>query len=231
MTAASLLPLANHLWQSTLCAGAAWVLTLALRRNRAAVRYAVWMAASLKLLIPFALLVSVGSHLGWRPAIVQAQTVHVITAVSQPFAPEAEARDAAVRPRRTSYVPTIAVGIWLCGIAMGLVFWARLVWQMRAITRAATPLDLNLPIPARSTAAPLEPGVYGILRPVLLLPRGIGARLQPAQLEAVLVHELCHARRKDNLTGALHMLVEVIFWFHRWCGGCDAIGGGTRAGL
>jgi RND family efflux transporter MFP subunit len=30
----------------------------------------------------------------------------------------------------------------------------------------------------------------------------------------VLAHELAHIRRRDNLTAALHMLVEAIFWFH-----------------
>ena len=42
--------LANHLWQSTLFAGAMWVLAVALRKNSAAVRYGVWMAASVKFL-------------------------------------------------------------------------------------------------------------------------------------------------------------------------------------
>jgi hypothetical protein len=36
----------------------------------------------------------------------------------------------------------------------------------------------------------------------------------PAQLETVVVHEVCHVRRQDNLTAAIHMLVEAVFWFH-----------------
>ena len=39
--------LTNHLWQSTLVAGLAWLVTLALRRDHARVRYGVWLAASL----------------------------------------------------------------------------------------------------------------------------------------------------------------------------------------
>jgi hypothetical protein len=42
MTAA----ITNHLWQSTVFAGLAWVLTLALKGNRAQVRYGVWLVAS-----------------------------------------------------------------------------------------------------------------------------------------------------------------------------------------
>jgi hypothetical protein len=55
MTFADLSPLANHLWQSTLCVGVAWLLTLALRKNRAAVRFWIWFAASAKFLLPFSL--------------------------------------------------------------------------------------------------------------------------------------------------------------------------------
>jgi hypothetical protein len=51
MTLADLSPLANHLWQSTLCAAAAWLLALTLRKNRAAVRYWLWLAASVKFLV------------------------------------------------------------------------------------------------------------------------------------------------------------------------------------
>jgi hypothetical protein len=33
-------------------------------------------------------------------------------------------------------------------------------------------------------------------------------------MDAVLAHELCHMRRRDNLTAAIHMLVEAVFWFY-----------------
>jgi hypothetical protein len=62
--------LASHLWQSTIFAGAAALLTLAFRVNRAQVRYWLWIGASLKFLIPFALLTSVGSYIQtWAPPI------------------------------------------------------------------------------------------------------------------------------------------------------------------
>src|SRR5258708_37995957 len=56
----------NHLWQSTWFSGVAGLLTLALRKNRAQTRYWVWLAASVKFLVPFSLLVSIGSHVEWR---------------------------------------------------------------------------------------------------------------------------------------------------------------------
>jgi uncharacterized protein (TIGR03435 family) len=75
-------------------------------------------------------------------------------------------------------------------------------------------LEIPVPVQVRSSPGLLEPGVVGFLRPVLLLPEGIAECLTPRQLEAVLVHELCHVRRRDNLTSAIHMIVETIFWFH-----------------
>ena len=54
----------NHLWQSTVFALSAWLMTLQLRRNRAHVRYGLlWLAASVKFLIPFSLLIDLGGLL------------------------------------------------------------------------------------------------------------------------------------------------------------------------
>ena len=59
MIPANLTSVANHLWRSTLFAATAGLLSLALRKQRAQVRYGLWLAASVKFLIPFALLVSI----------------------------------------------------------------------------------------------------------------------------------------------------------------------------
>ena len=60
----------------------------------------------------------------------------------------------------------------------------------------------------------MEPGVFGLFRPVLLLPEGITDNLTPKQFEAILAHELRHVRCFDNLTAAVHMSVEASFWFY-----------------
>ena len=73
---------------------------------------------------------------------------------------------------------------------------------------------LRSTIEMKSLPASLEPGIFGLFRPVLLWPHAITARLDDAHLEAVLAHEVCHVQRRDNLTAGLHMLVEAIFWFH-----------------
>ena len=82
----------NHLWQSTLFAVVAGLLTLMLRKNQARARYALWLAASLKFLVPFSLLVGIGTHvigsdLGWSRAAGQskAEFYFAMDEFSQPF--------------------------------------------------------------------------------------------------------------------------------------------------
>src|SRR5271154_1555793 len=83
------LALANHLWQSTLVAGVVALLTLTLRRNRARTRYALWLVASMKFLVPFSLLMVLGGQLALRHSIPQPQAVTesfvTIEQFSQPF--------------------------------------------------------------------------------------------------------------------------------------------------
>lgn len=215
MTYADLSPLANHLWQSTVFAGAMWVLTLALRQNRAAVRYWLWLAASLKFLIPFSVLVETGSHLWRRTAaeIDPSQWAFAAKQISQPFAASTMASQV-LAPPMINPVPDILFGIWLCGVVIGSLYWFQSSRKLRAVSQTATPLDLGLPIAAVFCSARVEPGVFGIRKPILLLPVGITERLTPAQLAAIVRHEMCHVRRRDNLTASLHMLVEILFWFY-----------------
>ncbi|HTX37345.1 MAG TPA: M56 family metallopeptidase [Bryobacteraceae bacterium] len=211
-----LAPFANHLWQSTLFAGAAGLLALALRKNRARVRHGVWLAASCKFLVPLSLLMALGGHLPRRaaPAAAPSNWPVAVDALSRPFtALPVSAPWPAAPPAHSSLAP-LAMGIWACGFLGIAGAWSVRWRRIRAAVRAGSPLRLELPIPAKSSPALLEPGVFGIFRPVLLLPQGIFDRLTPAQLNAVIAHELCHVRHRDNLMAALHMFVETIFWFH-----------------
>ena len=213
---ANLSSVANHLWQSTLFAAATWLLTLVLRKNRAAVRYGLWLAASLKFLVPFSLLVGAASQFAWRtsPAIAPAAFSRAAEQISQPFTLQTGIVSAAPAAPSWNPVPVILFSIWLCGFAISAAFWFRWWRRFRAAIRAATPIDLDLPVLVMTSPGSLEPGVFGIRKPVLLLPEGISCRLTPEQLQSILAHELCHVRRRDNLTAAIHMLVESIFWFH-----------------
>src|SRR5207244_6211988 len=118
---------ADHLWQSTLVAALAALLALTLRRNRPQVRYAIWLAASLKFLGPFAAFVFVVNLSGWHPAAasVRSDMTLVIDAINQPFStmvtvPASRTRTALTREQITSIV---LLGLWLCGFAAVVTAW------------------------------------------------------------------------------------------------------------
>jgi bla regulator protein blaR1 len=225
---------ANHLWQSTLFAVAAGAATLAFRRNQPRVRFGLWQAASIKFLVPFSLLIGLGNRLaGMRPvAATQVRVSIAVQQLSQPFAASGTAMVARnVRPEFPAWVlPVVLAAVWFCGFLAVLMLWSvrwlRIAVAMRraavledgrevvALGRLQQLAGVRGAIPIRVSQESMEPGIFGIVRPVLIWPQGISEHLEDAHLEAILAHEVGHVRRRDNLFAALHMLVEAVFWFH-----------------
>ena len=56
--------------------------------------------------------------------------------------------------------------------------------------------------------------VVGVFRPVILFPLGLLAALAPDEVEAILLHELHHVRRRDALWHAVQLLVVSLFFYH-----------------
>ena len=201
----------NHLWQSTLIAAAIAALAAALRADGAHARYWLWWAASVKFLVPFSLLTALGRALQefGAPRIELADWPTALGVLAEPM-PES------ARP----LPPALALlGVWAVGFAAVVSRWLARALTVRALLRASVPYAGALPraaagLEARTSHALLEPALVGILRPVLLLPHGIAEQLTRSQLDAVVEHELSHWRRRDNLTAAVHMVVEAVFWFH-----------------
>jgi len=232
--------LGNHLWQSTLFAVGAALLTLILRKDQARVRYWIWLATSVKFLIPFSLLVSVGSRVGWPHGSTEAGAglYFVMQAMNQPFTAAnvpsvSHANPVMFLPNRLQLFPALLLGLWglwLAGlVVIPCLWWVR--WRrVRVAMRQAVPLregrevealrrlerthGIRTPIEVILSRASLEPGIFGIMRPALIWPEGISDHLEDAHLEAILAHEVWHVRRRDNLAAAIHMVVEALFWFH-----------------
>ncbi|MES2293908.1 MAG: M56 family metallopeptidase [Pseudomonadota bacterium] len=234
--------LLNHLWQSSLFVGGAGLMALALHRNGAGVRFWLWFAASIKFLIPFAALTALGAYFltPMLPA-VSAPSVMRVEPFAKPFSAPAIvpvtarlAAEPSVRPvpaalpvqstppvRSAQPTPTTIhldlgsalLALWLAGFLMLVFRWLVRWSRVRVLLREAIELQIDAPIAVKFSASRLEPGLVGILSPVILLPQGIEQQLSPAELKAVLAHELCHWRRRDNLLAAVHMLVEALFWF------------------
>ena len=219
----------------------AGLLTLILRKNHARARYGLWLAASVKLLIPFSLLIGIGSHLARPHAVAQTEPGFLFTMqeVSQPFTKAATqageksrrpAQDAGLRYRLAHLLPAILVAMWFCGFVAVLFVWYARWRRISSALREAAPLregrevealrrlerrgGIRKPIELLLSPASLEPGIFGIVKPVLVWPKGFSEHLQDAHLETILAHEVWHVLRRDNLAAAIHMVVEALFWFH-----------------
>ncbi|AKQ65746.1 Regulatory sensor-transducer, BlaR1/MecR1 family [Myxococcus hansupus] len=86
-------------------------------------------------------------------------------------------------------------------------------WR-EALTRALSRVRLSRPVRMLASTRVDVPMVMGLWRPLILVPAGAIAGLSPAQLEAVLAHELAHIRRHDYLVNLLQSLVETLLFYH-----------------
>jgi beta-lactamase regulating signal transducer with metallopeptidase domain len=59
-----------------------------------------------------------------------------------------------------------------------------------------------------------EPLTLGFWKPVILFPAGMLLSLSPAQVEALLLHELAHIRRYDYLINLFQLAFETCFFYH-----------------
>lgn len=235
----------SHLWQSTLCAGVAALLVLAFKRAPARTRYNLWLAASIKFLIPLGILTEAGRYAATSfstitPGAPASGALRWLSVAADPAA-----SGLTFGLERTVLLALLAV--WAAG-AVALTVWRWREWAaLSRIIRRATPLeqgreaDALLHAPrssahARSIAllrspALMEPGVVGPFRPRLLWPEGLSERLSDAELHAIVAHEAAHVDRRDNLTSLLHTMVETIFWFNPvvWWVGAQLVSERERA--
>lgn len=129
-----------------------------------------------------------------------------------------------------SAVAQVLCVLWLLGVAVLAVRFARAQVQTKRAVRAAVPVapgSLPLDLHALRARAGVvrrvrwlvsphvaTPAAGGILRPYVLLPVGFADRLPPRQLAFVLLHELAHVRRCDVAIALLQRVVQIVWFFH-----------------
>lgn len=117
--------------------------------------------------------------------------------------------------------------MWASGAAiMAARLLVRLPWEWTsrrtADGRNATAFRRRLfadGVPVVLSAAGQGPSVEGVLRPRITLPPDIDGLLTERELDAVLIHEVTHARRRDNLVALIHEIALCGLWFHLWLAG------------
>ena len=223
--------LVNHLWQSTLFALALLPAMALLRRAPARTRYTLSLVASAKFLVPAALLVVVLARLAPDLEGRLSGTALLPLALDSllDLFGVAPAGGSSGGPARPSLYGLLTV-LWLLG-AVG--FAGRWVARQRAfarqvagarhlvqgpeaelLERVGRRLGLRRRVGLALLPGSQEAGVFGVFRPVLVLPEQMPRHLTEAELEAIFLHELVHVRRRDNLVANLHMALCCLFWFH-----------------
>ena len=227
--------LVDFVWEGTLIALAAALLLWALRRRAPRVRYAVACAAlAVMLAAPVAAVLSVSgtpadpviaaSYDVAAPPLRTATALDRVVHVTGANAANSGAWQSAPR------VLTMVVLLWLAGVIVLLgrlsVGWIRIRrlhgdslrmapsrWTGVGTTLAAR-LHLSAAIRFIDAVSVDTPVVIGWLRPVVLLPVAALASLTPAQVEAILAHELAHVRRHDFVVNMLQAVAETLLFYH-----------------
>lgn len=126
--------------------------------------------------------------------------------------------------------PAWIVAAWAAGVlvlslrmACGLLWVGRLCrdagddtdgrWQARVDALAAR-LGIGRRVALRLVRREGSPLTAGWLRPVVLLPLAVAARMPVESVEALLAHELAHVRRHDYLVNVLQGAVEALLFYH-----------------
>lgn len=148
-----------------------------------------------------------------------------------PALPIAEGQLTVLTRLRDSLAPyaTLLLVAWCAGVALiaqfYLVRWCRfrvLLPGMHAgAPRRILRIERQTPGAPRTTNVEVVesslvemPATIGLLNPTLLLPIGAMQQLSPEHAEAIAIHELIHARRRDLLLGSYQGLLELLLFYH-----------------
>lgn len=86
-------------------------------------------------------------------------------------------------------------------------------WQSRA-RQFANRLRLRRMVPVLASVRVATPTLVGWVKPAVVLPLAVLARMPPAQIDLVLAHELAHLKRLDHLANLFQVVLETLFFYH-----------------
>ena len=216
----------QHLIESSVFACAIAIIALFMRNASAAARYVLWFCAVAKFALPLVLLARLG---------VIFQSLFPVKFFA--LASSANLSGTHYLPPNASNVSSgdglphwllllIAVA-WLSGSTIIFALWIRQSIRFRQPLEIPAEAECGVLDPLRqrlgiqrviglrySPSNRNEVGLWGFFHPTVRIPKGLSTQLTPAEFEAVLLHELAHVRRQDNLCAAFAHCIVCAFWFY-----------------
>ena len=120
--------------------------------------------------------------------------------------------------------------LWIAGAALligRILIGHGILWRLRrqaqvqrdgplfdALRQARQAFDCYPRVEVATSSSIGSPMVLGILRPIIVFPADLVDKLRADELSLILMHELAHVRRWDNLVLLLHRLVAAVLFFH-----------------
>ena len=184
-----------HLFYASVVWLAAWLLT-SMQRGSATTKYWIWVATSVNFLVPLSVI----------PDRFWPSRVSWFTPQLGPIARYTIALSATAT--------AVVCVVWSVGAVLMFTRLCLRFHNDRRDAQSAETSFLTHGVPVRFAADRRGPAVNGLLRPFISLPHGIERFLTEPELNAVLLHELRHAKRRDNLIRLLHEVSLCALWFH-----------------
>ena len=194
-----------------------------------ALRHLLWAIVLLKPLIAVAISSPYTLFTPFVPLAEPSQDTLALSPVEHPTMQVATSPTIA-----TSSVPLTTAGwgavLWLVGAALligRILIGYGIVWCLRqqaqvqhdgplcdALRQVRLTLDCYSKVEVATSPTISSPMALGILKPIIVFPADLVEKLRTDELTLILMHELAHVRRWDNLTLLLQRLVSAVLFFH-----------------
>lgn len=178
---------------------------------------ALWALVGLRLVLPVSL-DSVFSLLPSRSPVTASGDVggvfvqsglpavdHAANAVLQWAAAPTAATQQAAEAAAVDWGRVLTV-IWLCGVALMLLYALISFLRLRLQVREAIPMEGSVRLCDRIGS----PFILGVLRPTIYLP----SDLTESDCPLILAHENAHLKRRDHIWKPLGFLLLTVYWFN-----------------
>ena len=232
--------LVHSLWQGIILAAIAGLIVIFTRKTSSVLRYNLLVST----LLLFAIGAGVTFTWQYQHSTVQTAFVqpvqHIDTHISpvqmqqvQVFSYNKEKPSLSLPERWENYLSehhNTIVFIWfliVCARCLQLAFGLYGTYRLRRVRvfavddewnkrlqQLADGLYIKQAVKLLESGIAKVPMVIGHLKPVILVPIGLLTALSAQEVEAILVHELAHIKRRDYLVNMLQSLVEIVFFFN-----------------